>query len=425
MRQLQALLLSSCVACGLSAESDGSAERPDLKLLSAHSKAAAPKGGNHDAPDTLRHQNGCMNWDVEGFKDLNLEVDQKYDMTFTRHKMESKDFARAKQMFKDLTEVMDEAGIQYTIMFGTLLGAVRHHGIVPWDDDIDLSVPENQRHLLRDLKGPLKERGYEILEKGGKGRIREIPFKVWPSDSPKIPGTRFGFPHIDLTTYTAEGDRFTQVQKKSFMGNKDGATNWQELDMEASDWLPLQKLCYEGIQVNGPAKPHNVLNFLYGKTHMTECVSSSFLHKDNTYNNRAMKGVHVPCSDITSKLSPEATYENALMLEKTAKDIIAHPPKPHKKSKKNKIPLGAQPMLEKEIAPKPTVRLSGPVVPPDADDATVKRVRASLHPRKPVKLQGSVVPPDAPEQISKDAPLDFAPSELSSEDTDVHDDPEL
>merc|ERR1711998_792429 len=138
-----------------------------------------------------------------------------------------------------------------------------------------------------------------------------------------------------------------------------------------------------------------------------------------------MKGVHVPCSDITNKLSPDATYDNALMLEKAAKDIIAHPPKPHKKSRKFKIP--PQPMLEhmfeqatgaKQTDARP-IRLSGPVVPPDADDATVRRVKASLRPKKQIKLLGNVVPPDAPDQVAKDAPLDFAPSELSSEDTEV------
>lgn len=41
-------------------------------------------------------------------------------------------------MAEKITNVLDRHNIKYFITFGTLLGAVRHHGFVPWDDDFDL-----------------------------------------------------------------------------------------------------------------------------------------------------------------------------------------------------------------------------------------------------------------------------------------------
>lgn len=43
-------------------------------------------------------------------------------------------------MFDDIVGVLDELGIEWQLSGGSALGAIRHKGFIPWDDDIDINI---------------------------------------------------------------------------------------------------------------------------------------------------------------------------------------------------------------------------------------------------------------------------------------------
>lgn len=69
------------------------------------------------------------------------------------------DYQKAlKEMLKDVILVFETLKIPYFIEGGTLLGAVRHRDMIPWDDDIDLCFfIEDYDRLLAGLQAQLKD----------------------------------------------------------------------------------------------------------------------------------------------------------------------------------------------------------------------------------------------------------------------------
>jgi len=99
-------------------------------------------------------------------------------------------------LFNELLKLLDyfdsickKHNLKYTLIAGSLLGAVRHKGFIPWDDDLDVAMPRNDYDKLLKIPGeefeypfflqtPATDKGYhKRFAKLRNSLTTEIPYK--------------------------------------------------------------------------------------------------------------------------------------------------------------------------------------------------------------------------------------------------------
>lgn len=64
------------------------------------------------------------------------------------------------EILKIVADICEQEGLRYFLVYGTLIGAIRHKGYIPWDDDVDIMMPRpDYEKLLEYMKEHRDEYG--------------------------------------------------------------------------------------------------------------------------------------------------------------------------------------------------------------------------------------------------------------------------
>ena len=66
------------------------------------------------------------------------------------------------EQLRDITAVCKKHNISYNMMCGSLLGAVRHKGFIPWDDDVDLLMTREEFQKFREIYPKECDKRFEL-----------------------------------------------------------------------------------------------------------------------------------------------------------------------------------------------------------------------------------------------------------------------
>jgi hypothetical protein len=180
---------------------------------------------------------------------------------YQRRPGDEKYMKEAKDALREVGRILTEENIPWWVDCGTLLGAYRFGGIIPWDNDIDISVLEPDFENTRRAFNRLDKKKYIVQDWSG----RDFPntyFKIFIKSTGHL---------IDVDCYSIDGKKkelscIFSLEKNIFF------FEWWKIrerrfkkPISYDTLFPLKRALFDGVEVCVPNQTKPFLQRYYGE----------------------------------------------------------------------------------------------------------------------------------------------------------------
>ncbi|KAL5965422.1 hypothetical protein TSMEX_006893 [Taenia solium] len=179
---------------------------------------------------------------------------------------------------------------KWFISSGTLLGSLRHHGFIPWDDEADVLVDISYRDFIQDSIKRHHKEGYLIASSGYRDKLYMsiLPPSMNDVDiegSRQIPRKNYGWPYLDICYYKIEGEYLHEMEEY----------NLQRYAYRVEDIFPLIYRPFGEVWLPAPIKSVKVLADMYPRN--VDCIYNGYSHLVEWRRRRAI----VSCDTLANR----------------------------------------------------------------------------------------------------------------------------
>ncbi len=158
-----------------------------------------------------------------------------------------------------IERIFSDYQIPYWVSYGSLLGTIRHGGLIPWDQDIDICILDQDEEKFLSTKTELSNVSCSI-------NTTSFGYRICSDYTPRITENDLdilltsGYPYIDLIIMSRIEDKIRHHREYYKTSAK-----WQHHYINIDELYPLVSYNYGPIKVLGPNTPATYLKRIYGE----------------------------------------------------------------------------------------------------------------------------------------------------------------
>ncbi|ESN94788.1 hypothetical protein HELRODRAFT_180130 [Helobdella robusta] len=219
-----------------------------------------------------------------------MEVDGcSHDELYFLPKLHRDDLLTLLELYRFFVHVAKKSNATFYLSGGSLIGQVRHDKrLIPWDDDIDVVISQDDLHIFTVTFGEEVERFNRTTKTF---KLTEPKFNYYYDGMYKLYDSvnftkvydLYNFPFVDVFVFVKSGTVVIDEDKSSYK---------QILNSDVIFPLIRDKFLGEEIYL-----PYNVSEYLSCKSFMNLCQSRKYFHKYD-HNLRNRKSITKNCGDL-------------------------------------------------------------------------------------------------------------------------------